>query len=303
MELRQLSSLVAIVESGFNVSEAANRLHLVQSAVSQQLARLEEELGIRLFTRKGKRLLGLTAGGEAVLQQARRALVVRDNILSVARDQVEEDSGQLRIGTTHTQACYVLPPIIRRFRRAYPKVTLQIQQGTPRQLVEMAAGDRVDFSICTEELGEHPGLNAIPVYRWNRSLVAPTGHPVLKQRRLSLETLCRYPLITYSFGHTGAGHMQRTFARAGLEPELVLTAVDTDVIKTYVREGLGVGLIASMAYSPEHDDDLETRDLSQWLPWEMTWIAYNSGKYLNRYQQHFIDLMVDLVLDDGKIKG
>lgn len=302
MELRQLASLVAIVEAGFNVTEAASSLHLVQSAVSQQLARLEQELGIRLFTRKGKRLIGLTAGGEAVLQEARRALAVRENILAVAHDQVDEARGLLRIGTTHTQARYVLPPVIRRFREAYPAVTLQIHQGTPQQLVEMAAADRVDFSICTEELENHPGLTAIPVYRWNRSLVAPHGHPVLSERPFSLENICRYPLITYTFGFTGAGRMQRLFARAGLEPQVVLTAADADVIKTYVRERLGVGLIGSMAYCAQEDADLEVRDLSQWLPWETTWVAYHAGKYLRRYQQRFIDLLVEMVLDNGRLR-
>lgn len=302
MELRQLNTLVALAESGFKVTEAAERLCLVQSAVSQHLARLEKELGTRVFVRKGKRLVGLTAAGERVLGYARQALAVRENILAVGRDHVDETHGVLRIGTTHTQARYVLPPVIRAFRQLYPSVSLQIHQGTPQELVEMAYSNRVDFSICTEELGDHSGLTAIPCYRWNRGLVAPKGHPVLKRRPLSLEAICEYPLITYTFGFTGAGHMQTTFARAGLRPEVVLSAVDTDVIKTYVRERLGVGLIASMAYSPEQDRDLALRDLSQLLPWETTWIAYHSDKYLRRFQQRFIDLLADMVLDNGVVK-
>ena len=303
MELRQLGSLVAVVEAGFNVTEAAQRLHLVQSAVSQQLARLEQELGTRLFTRKGKRLLGLTAGGETVLNYARQALAIRENILAVGRDHVEDASGVLRIGTTHTQARYVLPPVIRRFRHAFPSVTLQIHQGTPQQLVEMAATDRVDFSICTEELGEHPALSAIPIYRWNRSLIAPHGHPVLRRRPLGLEGICEYPLVTYTFGFTGATHLQSTFARAGLKPEIILSAADTDVIKTYVREGFGVGLIASMAYSAVQDKDLELRDLSHLLPWETTWVAYHKDKYLRRFQQALIELLDRMTLDNGVIKA
>ena len=299
MELRQLTSLVALAESGFNVTQAAEHLCLVQSAVSQHLARLEQELGTQLFVRKGKRLIALTAAGEAVLNYARQAVAIRENILAVGRDHVEESSGVLRIGTTHTQARYVLPGVIRAFRRIFPAVSLQIHQGTPRELVEMALNDRVDLSICTEALGEHASLNALPCYRWNRSLIAPAGHPVFTVKPLSLENICNYPLITYTFGFTGAGHMQNTFARAGLQPEIALTAADTDVIKTYVREGLGVGLIASMAYAPDQDRDLEMRDLSHMLPWETTWVAYHKGKYLRRYQQKFIDLLDEMVLENG----
>ncbi|MEJ2620223.1 MAG: LysR substrate-binding domain-containing protein [Candidatus Thiodiazotropha sp.] len=302
MELRQLNSLVALEASGFNVTLAAKQLFLVQSAVSQHLAQLEQELGTQLFMRKGKRLIGLTAAGEEVLGYARQALAIRENILDVGREHVEEGSGLLRIGTTHAQACYVLPTVIRAFRKIFPQVNLQINQGTPQQLVELAATDRVDFSICTEELGEHSSLTAIPCYRWNRSLIALKGHPVLSEKPLSLEQICNYPLITYTFGFTGANHMQTTFARAGLQPNVVLTAADTDVIKTYVREGMGIGMIASMAYSAEQDRDLETRDLSHMLPWETTWVAYHKDKYLRRYQKKFIDLLEQLVLDNGVTK-
>lgn len=299
MELRQLNSLVALEASGFNVTLAAKQLFLVQSAVSQHLAQLEKELGTQLFMRKGKRLIGLTAAGEEVLSYARQALSIRENILAVGREHVEEDSGILRIGTTHTQACYVLPSVIRAFRKIFPAVNLQIYQGTPQQLVDMVLTDRVDFSICTEELGKQASLSAIPCYRWNRSLIALKGHPVMAEKPLSLESICSYPLITYTFGFTGANHMQTTFARAGLQPDVVLTASDTDVIKTYVREGMGIGLVASMAYSAEHDDDLEARDLSHMLPWETTWVAFHKDKYLRRYQQKFVDLLEEMILDNG----
>lgn len=299
MELRQLASLVAVAESGFNVTEAAARLHLVQSAVSQQLARLEKELGTRLFTRKGKRLVGLSAAGEGVLRYARDALSIRENILAIGRDHIEEASGVLRIGTTHTQARYVLPPVIRTFRESFPAVGLEIHQGTPKQVVEMALTDRVDFAICTEELGEHPALTALPIYRWNRSLIAPCDHRVLRHRPLSLERICEYPLITYTFGFTGTRHLQSTFARAGLKPQVVLSAADTDVIKTYVREGLGIGLIASPAYSNERDTDLVRRDLSHLLPWETAWVAYDKDKYLRRFQQQFIELFDRMTGENG----
>jgi len=299
VEFRQLASLVTVVESGFNVTEAADRLHLVQSAVSQHLARVEKELGAKLFTRRGKRLVGLTAAGESVLNYARDALAIRENILAIGRDHVEEASGVLRIGTTHTQARYVLPAIIREFRMVFPAVSLQIHQGTPQQLVEMVVGDRVDFSICTEELGEHPNLIAVPIYRWNRCLIALQDHPVLLSSPLGLENICEHPLITYTFGFTGASHLRATFARAGLKPNIVISAVDTDVIKTYVREGLGIGLIATPAYSKQQDIDLEMRDLSHLLPWETTWVAYHRDKYLRRYQQQFLELFNRMTLDNG----
>ncbi len=299
MDLKQLNSLVALSESGFNVTEAAVKLCLVQSAVSQHLARLEQELGTQIFVRKGKRLIALTAAGEEVLAYARKALAIKENILAVGRDHVEDASGVMRIGTTHTQARYVLPPVIRAFRKIFPEVSLQIHQGTPQQLVEMALTDRVDFSICTEELGEHSSLNAIPCYRWNRSLIAPADHPILQRKPLSLEAICEYPIITYTFGFTGANHMQNTFARAGLQPQVVLSAADTDVIKTYVREGMGVGLIASMAYTSERDGDLVLYDMSNLLPWETTWIAYHKDKYLRRFQQQFIDLLNEMVMENG----
>jgi len=303
MELRQLRSLVALAESDFNVSQAAERLHLVQSAVSQHLSQLEKELGTRLFVRQGKRLVALTAAGERVVHYARQALAIRENILAVGRDHVDDATGVLRIGTTHTQARYVLPPVIRTFLKTYPHVSLQIHQGTPEQLVEMAIADVVDLSICTEALNEHPALTVFPCYRWNRGLIAPSGHPVLSRRPLSLRVLCEYPLITYVFGFTGASRMRTSFARAGLEPNLVLSAVDTDVIKTYVREGLGVGLVASVAYSAEKDTDLGIRDLSHLFPWESALIAYHKDKYLRRYQQHFIDLLQTMVSENGVFVG
>jgi LysR family cys regulon transcriptional activator len=222
VDLRELRSLVATADCGLNVSQAAGRLHLVQSAVSQHLARLEDELGTGLFVRRGKRLAGLTAAGEEVLHYARQALAIRESILAVGRDHVDESTGVLRIGTTHTQARYVLPPLIRAFRREYPGVALQIHQGTPPQLAELAETDAVDFAICTESIGSRPALAAIPCYRWNRSLIAPLGHQVLDREPLTLETICEYPLITYVFGFTGAGHLSSAFARLDLKPRVVL---------------------------------------------------------------------------------
>jgi LysR family cys regulon transcriptional activator len=290
MELRQLRSLATLAESGFSVSGTAATLNLVQPAVSQHLKHLEEELGTRLFLRQGKRLVGLTEAGEQALHYARNTLADAANIVAVGREHVDDGSGVLRIGATHTQARYVLPPVIRRFREAYPGVEVQIHQGTPQQLVEMAVYDSVDLAICTEALGSHPALATIPCYRWNRCVIAKPEHPLLEAHPLTLENLCEHPIITYVFGFTGRGNLSETFARHGLRPRVVLSAADTDVIKTYVGEGMGVGIIADLGYQPDQDVELGMRDLSHLFPWEVTKIAYLRDKYLRRFQQHFIDV-------------
>ncbi len=303
MELRQLRSLITLVENGFSVSRAAEQLHLVQSAVSQHLSRLEEEVGARLFLRHGKRLIGLTEVGEKVVWYARQTLADARNILEVGREHVDHTRGVLRIGATHTQARYVLPPAIKAFRADYPGVELQIHQATPQQLVGMVLEDKVDLSICTEALAEQPALTCIPCYRWNRSLIATADHPLLARKRLTLKALCEYPIITYVFGLTGRGHFSEAFSKAGLTPRVVLSAADTDVIKTYVREGLGVGIIASIAYMPDQDSDLVIRDLSNLFPWEVTNIAYKKEKYLRRYQQYFIELLQSRITKPNQWHG
>lgn len=290
MELRQLRSLTMLAESDYNVSRAASRLNLVQPAVSQHIKQLEEELGMRLFERQGKRLVGLTESGTKVLHYARATLAGAENLLAVGRDHAEEDRGVLRIGATHTQARYVLPPVIRSFRNGYPAVEVQIYQANPLQLAEMAVNGAVDLAICTEALDRDPALTAIPGYRWNRCLIALPDHPALKARPITLDVLCEYSLVTYVFGFTGRGHLSDTFARDGLRPHVVLSATDTDVIKTYVREGLGVGIIADLAYQTPQDSDLGVRGLGHLFPAEVTKIAYPKDKYLRNFQRRFIDL-------------
>lgn len=209
----------------------------------------------------------------------------------------------LRIGTTHTQARYVLPPVLRAFNAAYPDVEVQIHQATPAQLVEMALAGRIDLAICTEAIGDHPDLAAFPAYRWNRCLIAPEGHPVLERKPLSLEALCDYPVITYVFGFTGRRNFSTSFAKVGLQPKVVLSAADTDVIKTYVREGMGIGIIAELTYQPEQDADLGRRDLRHLFPWEVTRIAWPKQKFVRRFQQRFVDLFQQEVDRVGHAHG
>lgn len=296
MELRQLRSLIAICDNDFNVTRAAELLNIVQPAVSQQLKQLEEQLGAPLFVRRGKRLSALTPAGEKVLEYARVVLQAEANILSVGSEASRRGSGLLRIGATHTQARYVLPPVIRHFSRTYPEVDVQIHQGNPQQLVNMVLRDAVDISICTEALAQHPELDAIDSYRWNRCLIAPQGHPVFAGEVVTLADLCQFPLITYVFGFSGRGHLNQTFLEANLQPRIALSAADTDVIKTYVREGLGIGIIADLAYDEREDKDLQRCDLSHLFPWETTKIAFHRNKYLKQHEQRFIDIFQEEAL-------
>ena len=297
MEIRQLQSLIKLIENQFSVSKAAEEMFLVQSAVSQHLKKLEDELGVVLFIRKGKRLTGLTDIGQEVAEYARHALAATNNIRSVGLDHNNQLSGVLRIGTTHTQARYVLPPVLKAFNEAYPGVELQIHQGTPRQLVQWAINDDIDFSICTEELAQSSQLTNIPCYRWNRSLITLADHPLQKIKRLTLKDLCQHPLITCVSGFTGRETFNQTFEAADLKPQVVLSAADTDIVKTYVMEGMGAGIIVNMAIDDGGLQRFSYRDLSDLFPWEITRVAYLNDKYLRRYEQTFIDLLLQHVAD------
>jgi DNA-binding transcriptional LysR family regulator len=305
MDFKQLQTMMTLINNDFSVSRTAERLFLVQSAVSQQMIRLEQELEQDLFVRKGKRLTGLTDFGREVQREAARALRAMANIQLLAEESRNDAEGILRIGCTHTQARYILPPVIRAFNQSYPGIELQIHQGNPKQLVAWAANDEVDFSICTEELAQSGQLESIACYRWNRSLIAPPDHPLLQLDEITLDDLCRYPIITYVLGFTGRQHFNECFARAGLKPEIVLSAADTDIIKAYVQDGLGVGVIASMAYDDTSDCLWQQRDLSHLFDWEITRIAYQKNKLIRRYQQVFIELFLERVRNDdgGRIQA
>jgi len=290
MELRQLRSLATLVDQDFNVSRAADQLNLVQPAVSQHLKQLENELGFSLFQRHGKRLTGLSQQGKEVLHYVHQVLNAAANLSAIGDEHQQQNHGVLRIGATHTQARYVLPPVIQRFRQIYPEVEIQLHQGTPEQLVNMAIKDQVDLAICTEALDKSSELSFKSIYRWNRCLIAPPQHPIFQHQKITLEHLCHYPLITYIFGFTGRGNLNQTFQQADLQPQVALSAADTDVIKTYVREGLGIGIIADLAYNAREDEDLQKCDLSHLFPWETTKIAYLKEKYLRTFQQRFIEL-------------
>jgi LysR family cys regulon transcriptional activator len=290
MKLHQLRYLLAVAGSDLNVTVASTRIHTSQSGVSKQLRLLESELGFQIFTRQGRALTRITPAGAQVVQRAKRILHEVDSIRRLSADLTNESAGTLSIGTTHTQARYVLPPVIAAFREQYPKVRLHLHQGTSEQIAEMMRSDQIDFAIATGSESLFPDLTILPSYHWYRTLVVPQGHPLAGARSLSLRTLADYPLITYTFSFSGPSSLNDSFAEAGLEPNVVLTARDADVIKTYVRLGLGVGIVAHMALSPTEDADLIPVDATGLFPRHTTWIGFRRGLLIRRYMYDFLQL-------------
>ena len=289
MNLQQLKYLLAVVDHGLNVSDAAVALYTSQPGISKQIRQLEDELGLRVFVRQGKRLASLTPAGEIVVATARRALREIANMKRVADEFRSEDAGALSIATTHTQARYVLPKVLSAFADEFPKVRVMLHQGNPVQVAEQTAAGNVDLGIATESLSDYPELVTLPCYRWNRCVLVPKGHPLAKTKPLTLEALAQHPIITYDFAFTGRSAINAAFAAKGLEPNVVLTALDSDVIKTYVELGLGVGIIASMAYDPERDSALQAFNASHLFGSNTTRVAVRRGAYLRHYTYDFIE--------------
>ena len=290
MNLQQLKYLCAIVDNGLNVSDAAEALYTSQPGISKQIRQLEDELGLRVFVRQGKRLASLTPAGEVVVATARRALREIGNLKRVADEFRSEDSGVLGIATTHTQARYVLPPVVAKFATRFPKVRLVLHQGNPVQVAEQTRNGDVDLGIATEALGDYPDLVALPCYRWNRAVLVPKGHPLTRIRPLTLEALAAYPIVTYDFSFTGRTAINAAFSAKGLEPNVVLSALDSDVIKTYVELGMGVGIVAKMAYDADKDTSFDMLDASHLFAASMTRLALRRGVFLRGYVYEFISL-------------
>lgn len=290
MKLQQLRYLAAIVENDLNITAAAERLHTSQPGVSKQLKLLEDELGFPIFLRQGRTLTKVTPAGRRVIDRAQKILKEVQGIKRLAEDQKGDGRGTLSIGTTHTQARYVLPPVLRKFRERYPEVELHLHQGTSEQIADMASRDRIDFAINTGSQELFTNLILLPCYRWHRRVVVPHNHPLAKESRISIEQLAKYPIITYVFGFTGPSSLQQVFARAGLTPDLALTARDADVIKTYVRLGMGVGIVASMAVDPREDADLVSIEASHLFPPHATWTGFHQGALLRTYMYDFLQL-------------
>jgi len=288
MNLSQIELLRILGETELNLSRAADKMHVVQSAVSRQLQLFEEELGSPLFERNGKKLTALTPLGKSVMAQVAAIHQAKQNIQAIAADFLDSNQGIIHIATTHTQAKYFLPKPIQRFRAKYPGVRIYIVQASPEQLIDQLHKHKADIAICTEKVADDAELISQYCYEWHHAAVMPKGHP-LCEGELTLERVASFPILTYSFGYTGRSNIESALKNAGLELDVILAAADTDVIKTYVRLGMGVGLIAGMAYDSLADQDLVVRDLSHLIPGSITKIAYLKQNYLPLYSQHFIE--------------
>ena len=290
MKLHQLRYLAAVAQSGLNITAAAEKLHTSQPGVSKQIKLLEDELGFQIFVRDGRNLSRVTPAGQQVIDRAVRILREVQNIKRLSDEFKDEARGSLSIATTHTQARYVLPGVIKQFRDQYPEVRLHLHQGTSEQIAEMAALDRIDFAIATGSQALFDGYSLLPCYRWHRHVVVPKGHPLAKVKKPTLKQLASYPIITYVFSFSGPSSLHEIFAKEGLVPNVVLTARDADVIKTYVRLGLGIGIVASMAVEEREDSDLVQVDTSHLFPAHVTWIGFRRGGLLRKYQLDFMQL-------------
>ena len=292
MKLQQLRYIWEVAHHDLNVSATAQSLFTSQPGISKQIRLLEDELGVEIFARSGKHLTHVTQVGETIIEMAGQILREAETIKQIAQEYSDEKQGSLSIATTHTQARYALPPVISEFRSSYPEVTLHMNQGTPAQIAELAATGQVDFAIATEGLDLFSDLVMMPCYRWNRAVVVTRDHPLVAKAEsgagLTIEDIAAEPIVTYVFGFTGRSRLDDAFKGAGLTPNVVFTATDTDVIKTYVRLGLGVGIIATMALDPKMDDDLVAIPAGHLFQSSVTHIGFRRGTFLRRYMYDFI---------------
>jgi LysR family cys regulon transcriptional activator len=288
MKLQQLRYIWEVAHHDLNVSATAQSLFTSQPGISKQIRLLEDELGVEIFARSGKHLTHVTPAGKAILETAGEVLRKVESIKQVAQEYSNERKGELSIATTHTQARYALPATIKSFIERYPDVALHMHQGTPMQISEMAADGSVDFAIATEALELFSDLIMMPCYRWNRCILVPRDHPLTQRSLITLEEVAAHPIVTYVFGFTGRSKLDEAFVEKGLEPRVVFTAADADVIKTYVRLGLGIGIVAAMAYDEDKDADLVALDASHLFSSSVTQIGCRRGTFLRGYMYEFI---------------
>jgi LysR family cys regulon transcriptional activator len=291
MNLHQLRFVREAVRQNFNLTEAAKALYTSQPGVSKAIIELEEELGIDIFTRHGKRIRGLTEPGRAVLKSVELIMQEIDGLKRIGKEFAAQDTGSFVIATTHTQARYALPKIVHAFTQKYPKVRLSLLQGNPRQVAEMVLKDQADLAIATESIANIDGLVSIPCYQWEHVMVVPPEHPLLKSKAVTLEEIAAYPLITYDAAFAGRAKIDQAFAVRDLKPDVLLEAIDADVIKTYVELGLGVGIIAGMAFDSERDKNLRAISVGHLFGTNVSRVALKQGAYLRSYVYTFIELM------------
>lgn len=306
MKLQQLRYLREVAKCGLNLSEAAESLHTSQPGISKQIRQLEDELGVDILVRNGKRVVDVTEPGRVILGIAERILQDTENLTQVAGEFRDQAAGTLTIATTHTQARYSLPKVVSAFKRRYPKVRLTLKQGNPPQIAEMVLAGEADIAIATEALDNYPKLLALAGYQWRHCVVMPDPHPLLKEKRITLEALARYPIVTYDPAFAGRSHIDDAFKAQGLAPDIVLSAVDSDVIKTYVELGLGIGIISARAYDEKRDRPLRAVEVGHLFGTMTTRIAVRRGAALRGYAYDFIELFtphLTRAVVDAALKG
>jgi len=290
LRIQQLRYICEVARNNLNLSQAAEVLYTSQPGISKQIKSLEDELGVQIFVRHGKRVVAVTEPGKVILQIAERVLRDVASLKQASEEFTREDVGSLTIATTHTQARYALPQVIKRFKDRYPGVTLSLHQGNPTQISELTTSGEADFAIATEAIELYDDLVMLPCYEWNRCVLTPPSHPLLKTRKLTLEEIAKYPIVTYDFAFTGRSKINDAFSRRNLNPNVVLTAIDADVIKTYVELGLGIGIVAMMAYNPKRDTGLRALDASHLFEASTTRIGIRKNSYLRGYMYEFIEM-------------
>lgn len=302
MNFQQLRIVRETVRRNFNLTEVGNALFTSQSGVSKHIKDLEDELGVELFVRKGKRLLGLTEPGKELVVMVERMLRDATNIKQLAQQYSNRDEGRLTVATTHTQARYALPRVVAAFKQAYPKVHLKLHQGSPDEIVQMLLDGEADIGVATEALADVAELASFPYYSWHHAVLVPAGHPLEDVRPLTLEAIAAYPVITYHEGFTGRARIDKAFADAGLAPDIVMSALDADVIKAYVELGLGVGIVASIAYQPGRDDGVRQLETPRLFPENTARIAVRRGHYLRGFAYRFIEMCAP-ALTEARVLG
>lgn len=302
MNFQQLRIIREAARCNFNLTEVGNALFTSQSGVSKHIKDLEEELGVELFVRKGKRLLDLTDPGRELLEIVERILLDANNIKNLVEQYSKRDEGQLTVIATHTQARYALPKVVTEFKKAFPKVHLKLHQAGPNEIVAMLLSGEADIGVATEALHDVPKLDTFPYYSWHHAVIVPAGHPLEKMQPLTLQALAAYPIVTYHEGLTGRTKINQAFADAGITPDIVMSALDADVIKTYVELEMGIGIIASMAFNPAKDTDLRLLKCGRLFGANTTYIALRHGHYLRSFAYRFIELCSPK-LDEATIRA
>jgi LysR family cys regulon transcriptional activator len=302
MNFQQLRIIREAARCNFNLTEVGNALFTSQSGVSKHIKDLEDELGVELFVRKGKRLLDLTDPGRELLEIVERILLDANNIKNLVEQYSKRDEGQLTVIATHTQARYALPKVITEFKKTFPKVHLKLHQAGPGEIVSMLLSGEADIGVATEALADVTRLDSFPFYSWHHAVIVPAGHPLEKVQPLTLQALAGYPIVTYHEGLTGRTKINQAFADAGITPDIVMSALDADVIKTYVELGMGIGIIASMAFTPAKDTDLRLLKCEYLFDANTTYIALRRGHYLRSFAYRFIELCSP-ALDEAAVRA